>query len=116
MEVMAFKLTSGDEIIAEVTSVNRGSKLLTETSNVGTIESYTVRHPHTIQFQPVGNGQLGLALVPWTLSNPTIHELELPATAVLLPFPPSENVKRQYVSQTTGLALPPAGTASRISK
>ena len=79
----------------------------------GPVVSYTLRRPHILQMQPMGNGNVGLAFVPWTLSNPTIERLELPASAVLLTFQPSANVERQYLEQTSGLAVAPPG--SRIS-
>jgi hypothetical protein len=127
-EITSFKLLGGDEIVAEVLSVNRKAVKATKTllneseapkakkpaaKETGEILSYTVRRPHILQFQPMGNGQLGLAFVPWTLSNPTIERLEIPASAVILPFSPSANVEREYIQQTSGLALAPAG--SRIS-
>lgn len=104
-EIKSFKLVGGDEVVAEVLS--------TSEQPVGAINSYRVRRPHILQFQPMGQGQVGLAFVPWTLSNPTIEVLTIPASAVLLTFDPSANTERQYIEQTSGIALAPAG--SRIS-
>jgi hypothetical protein len=50
---------------------------------------------------------VGLALIPWTLSNPDISRLEIPASAVLLSFDPSSEVERQYLQQTSGISLSP---------
>lgn len=98
--VKSFKLISGEEIVAEVTG--QGG-MLTEGSQP---TSYTVKRPHILQFQPVGPGQLGLAFVPWTLSNPTIQSLEIPASALIIPpFDPSANVEKQYLQQTSGIQL-----------
>jgi hypothetical protein len=36
--------------------------------------------------------------------------MEIPATAVLLKYEPSDNVRRQYISQTSGIELAPPGT------
>lgn len=97
--VLSFKLVSGEEIVATVTSTKEtilGS---------GVVASYSVRRPHILQFQPMGGGQLGLAFVPWTLSNPGIDNLEIPASAVLLTFTPAGGVEKQYLQQTSGIEL-----------
>jgi len=106
-KVLAFKLLGGEEVVAELKSANRNG-VLTELGprEGGPIESYTVRRPHILRFQPVAPGQVGLAFIPWTLSNPTIDEVVIPAKAVLVTFDPSENVERQYLESTSGLALP----------
>jgi hypothetical protein len=62
----------------------------------------------------MGQGQIGLAFVPWTLSNPTIEVLDVPASAVLLMFDPSERVETQYLEQTSGISLA-TSSGSRIS-
>ena len=110
-EVLAFKMVSGEEIVAEVMRTNRDNGgLLVENINSKPIISYTVRRPHILQFQPMGGGQMGLAFVPWTLSNPGIETLEIPVSAVLLTFSPAQGVERQYIEQTSGIALAPPGS------
>ena len=101
-DVYAFKMVSGEEVIAELKST-----ITMEPS--GKPISYHVRRPHILQFQPVGPGQMGLALVPWTLADPTIENLEIPGTAILLKYPAGESTARQYLQQTSGIALAPAG-------
>lgn len=110
-EILSFKLIGGDEIVAEVVGVKRGN-VLTE-STTSPITEYMVRRPHILQFQPVAPGKVGLAFVPWTLSNPTIERMQLPASAVILTFSPSENVEKQYIEQTSGIQLATPG--QRIS-
>jgi hypothetical protein len=107
-EVKSFKINGGDEVVAEVVdtkySMDGSAKL----------KSYVVRRPHILQFQPMPNGNIGLAFIPWTLSNPTIERLELPADALVIPpFDPAPNVTKQYLEQTSGIALVTPGT--RIS-
>ena len=104
-EVKSFKMVGGDEIVAGLVSV----KEIIEGSPI----SYRLRRPHILQLQPMGQGQVGLAFVPWTLSNPTVEVIDVPASAILLSFDPSEQVERQYIQQTSGISLAPAG--SRIS-
>ena len=97
--VKSFKMNSGEEVVAEV---------LSRTLNGEAIVAYHVRRPHILQFQPVAPGQMGLALVPWTLANPEIERLEMPASAVMLEYEPSDRTARQYLQQTSGIAIPNA--------
>jgi hypothetical protein len=90
MKVQSFKLVTGEEIVARV---------LDQTDT-----HFTIEQAQVLQFQPVGNGQLGLAFVPWALSNPDV-EVKLPVTAVVTNFNASTQVEKQYVSQTSKIAL-----------
>lgn len=97
--VKSFKMVTGEEVVAEVVETKVGTSVL----------SYVLKRPHILQFQQIGQGQLGLALVPWTLSNPTIERLDVPAAAVVLSFDPSAEVERQYLQQTSGISILPPG-------
>lgn len=108
--VKSFKLVGGDEVVAEVVSENSGTLLTAEKQPV---TSYTLRRPHILQFQPMGGGQLGLAFIPWTLSNPAIERVDIPVSQIVAVFEPAERVERQYLEQTSGISIAPAG--SRIS-
>lgn len=113
-EVKAFKMLGGEEVVAEVVEYKHTNVLISgDHKSAGSLTGYVVRRPHILQFQPMGQGQLGLAFVPWTLSNPTIERLTIPKEAVLLTYDPSENVERQYIEQTSGIALAKPG--QRIS-
>ena len=104
MKIRSFKLVTGEEIVTEVLTV---AQRLAEGNGVlsGSGNCVTVRRPHVLQFQPVSPGQLGLALIPWTLSNPGIQSLEIPHSAILVEFEPQNEVERQYIEQTSGIAL-----------
>lgn len=104
--VKSFKLVGGDEIVAEVVAEKQ--------THDSSVVSYTLRRPHILQFQPMGNGNLGLAFVPWTLSNPTIERIDIPVSQVVAMFDPAERVERQYLEQTSGISLAPS-PGSRIS-
>lgn len=114
-KVLAFKLVSGEEVVAEVLEEITSESILVESKSSGEVKAYVVRRPHILRFQQVAPGQIGLAFVPWTLSNPEIERLELPASAVLLSYEPSANVERQYLEQTSGISLAKAAPAGRIS-
>lgn len=103
--VKAFKLVGGEEVVASVVDEVYENKMLTENQSKGEVKAYVVRRPHILRFQPVSPGQVGLAFVPWTLSNPTIERLTIPASAVVLVFDPSDQVEQQYIQQTTGLEI-----------
>ena len=98
-EGLSFKIVGGEEIVASVI------KTLHANGVDNTPTGWVVRRPHILRFQPVAPGQVGLAFVPWTLSNPEIDRIEIPASAVLLTFAPSDNVEKQYLEQTTRLTL-----------
>lgn len=113
MSVRSFKLVSGEEIVGDVVSTKSGNQILTESSTTyaGGVTSYSVKRPHVLQFQQMGPGQVGLAFVPWTLSNPAIDEIEIPTSAILVSFDPAPQVERQYLEQTSGIAIASAGTS-----
>ena len=104
-QVLAFKMINGDEVVATVVNktvqLNEDSSHNDNSYNVKNyiIKSYIVTKPHILKFQPIAPGQVGLTFVPWTLSNPEIVELAIPASAVILTFSPSDKVKSQYISQ-----------------
>lgn len=98
-DVVTFKLVSGEEVVASL--ICKLSPTLD--SNVA---AYRVSKPQTLQFRPFGNsGQMGLAFMPWTLSNPTLREVDIPATFVMCMVETDSEVARQYLEQTTGIAL-----------
>lgn len=93
--IKSFKLVGGDEIVAEIVRTELGTRS----------QNWVIKRPLAIKFQPMGQGQIGLALVPWTLSNPTIEELCLNEKAVIAQYEPSATVERQYLQQTSGIEL-----------
>lgn len=101
-KIMSFKTVGGEEIVAEVVrEVNNG----VFGSDVSTV-AYVLKRPHVLRFQPVAPGQLGLAFVPWTLSNPDILEITLPVKSLVAdPFEPAHRVAQQYLEQTSGIDL-----------
>jgi len=114
--ILSFKMRGGDEVVAEVIGVESGKKTLLEqefSSTLPPVTEYHIRRPHILRFMQTGPGQSGLVFIPWTLSNPTIEKMVIPASEVVLTYDPSANVEKQYIEQTSGIALAPQG--SRIS-
>ncbi len=100
-QVLAFKLLSGEEVIAEV---------LSQALNP-VVTSWNLRRPHVLRFHPVGPGQMGLAFVPLTLSNPNLETLRIEGKSLLFaPFEVSVEVEKQYLQQTSGIALAVGGS------
>ena len=103
-KIMSFKIVGGEELVAEVVrEVTNGSVL---SSTPAEVTAYVLKRPNVLRFQPVAPGQLGLAFVPWTLSNPDILEITLPAKSLIAdPFEPAHRVEQQYLEQTSGIDL-----------
>jgi hypothetical protein len=98
-KVISLKLTSGEEVVAEL------RQTVQVLAGQGPVISYRVKRPHILQFQQMGPGQLGLAFIPWTLSNPDIDEIDIPASHVISAFEPALKVEKQYLQQTSGISL-----------
>lgn len=95
-QVLVFKMMSGEEVITKVNNT---------TEMDGVILKYSVNRPHVLKFQQIAPGEVGLALVPWALSNPSIAKLDIPASSIMLVFEPDTNATKQYLEQTSGISL-----------
>lgn len=90
-------MITGEELVGDLAKTIEDS--------TGKIISYEIRKPHILQFQPMGGGKLGLAFVPWTLSNPELDTVIVPASAVIFKFSPSGNVEGQFIQQTSSIQI-----------
>jgi flagellar assembly factor FliW len=96
--IRSFKLISGEEMVANLIS--------TEEQN-DKVVAFIIESPHVMQFQHMNGGQLGLALVPWTLSNMELREkIRIPAQHVIADFETAHKVQQQFIQQTSSIALP----------
>lgn len=108
-EVLAFKFISGEEVIAEIKSKPFSTGAYAEDAK------WELRRPHILRFHPIGPGQMGLAFVPWTLSNPDLESVVVSRVNMLCdPFEISADVEKQFLQQTSGIAI--AGGGSPIIK
>lgn len=89
-------MVSGEEVVARVSS--------TKEDQSGNIISYVLDSPQVLSVQNV-QGRVGLAFIPWTLSNPDISSITVPATSVLVTFSPADMVEKQYLQETSKIAL-----------
>lgn len=116
--VKAFKLVTGEEVIAEVRDP-KVQELLQETFRITRDEvTYTLRRPNVLQFQQMAPGKFGMAMVPYTLSNPDLETVKIPASKVITVFDVADNVEKQYLQQNSGIALasPADVGASKLTK
>lgn len=91
MNVLTLKLVSGEEVVVRMNGQEDGF--------------YFVDYPQVIQVQKSSNGQLGLAFVPWMLSNPDASNVPIAISMVMSALPPSEQVEKQYITQTSKILL-----------
>ena len=91
-ELKGFKLVSGEEIVAR------------EVGFTTNPDKYHLERPRMLIPQSMGN-QLTIGMVPWVLGADGNVTVELPASAVVIPYTPHAELEREYVRQTTGLQL-----------
>lgn len=89
--VRVLKLTTGEEVIGHF-KVQSG-------------DMYELTKARQIVMQPVGPQQVGIGLLPWLASN---QDGEIPikkSQVVTMPITPPEELEKEYLQQTTGIAL-----------
>lgn len=91
MQVISLKMVSGEEVLA---------RLKYKIESNGALTHYEVESPMTLMA-----GQRGLALIPWTLSNQDLASIKIPVTHVIVAFEPDEETGKQYLQQTSKIAL-----------
>lgn len=96
MTIVSLKMISGEELITDLKSTIEDSS--------GKPLYYVVRKPHILQLQQTPKG-LGLAFVPWTLSNPDIEEMQIPVQNVMVKFTPSDKLEKQFIQETTSIQI-----------
>ena len=88
-QVVTFKMTSGEEIIAKVVSVE------TETGYIVIDEPVAIAH-----------GPQGMGLVPGLFSTDTKQPIRLNTKNINLFAQTEEAVKLKYIQATTGISVP----------
>lgn len=89
--VKAFKMISGEEVVAKVTHENT--------------ENYYVTKPLVLMATPQANGQMSIAMVPWMMTADADSELAIAKSAVGAVMSPSKQFADGYLQQTTNIAL-----------
>lgn len=104
-KVRAFKMITGEELVARVDDNNTLDLLQEEVRDIRDVVPYRLKKPHVMQIQQVAPGKFGLAMVPWTLSNPDLEVVTIHASHVVFSFDVSPSVEKQFVQQTSGIEL-----------
>ena len=95
MDVKAFKLTNGDEIIAEITD----TKFAHAVPSV-----FTIKRPLQLRAQMTPEGpQLGF--FPWAMMLPEGETCELTNRSFFICYDPVEDVKNDYIRNVTGIDI-----------
>jgi hypothetical protein len=117
--IIALKLTSGEEIIGKVKATPSASMLSAQEAFNGANnndyfnpatgfklpEIVTLSQVRGVHLQQGPDGNVGVTLIPWAISNPNADvtiNLRDAALAVLLPAPKLEDA---YVQQTSSIQL-----------
>lgn len=88
--IVAFKLTSGEEVIGTETALNN--------------TFMTVKKCRSIGMQPMGNGQQGIGMMPFALGQHD-GEISFLRSAVIAEFTPDKEFEKVYMQQTTTIKL-----------
>lgn len=94
MQVLAFKVVSGEEIIGDVQSIY-ASEL-------------TVKNPMVVSVQPAGDGRVGVGLFPYSFATRGVISFKTSAL-VTSPYYPAPEFERNYLQQSSGLDLSATG-------
>ena len=98
-DVVSFRLTSGEELLAKLTGQDDAS--------------ITVSKPVVVQMQMVGPSQAGLAFAPFmaTADEATSKFRFERSRLICDPIKPRSDISSQYVKMTTGLDIPTSPTS-----
>lgn len=84
-DIVTFKLTSGDEIVAKIKKIND-------------FQGYDVSKPHGVMMS-----QQGFGLVPWILTVDPDETINISADSVAAMAKTHKRVAQEYIKQTTGI-------------
>lgn len=87
-EIYSFKLTSGEEVVAKVMSVDGSTVMISNPVSIG----------------PTPQGKPGL--IPSMFTYDHEHNIELNSNSIAMLGQTDENIKAQYIQATTGLSVP----------
>lgn len=94
MQVLAFKVVSGEEIIGDVQTIS-DSEL-------------RVKNPMVVSVQPAGDGRVGVGLFPYSFASRGAISFKASAL-VTYPYSPAPEFERNYMQQSSGLDLSATG-------
>jgi len=105
MKVICIRLTSGEEVIAKLEEKLMGGDQFTSPGPWSPQGEVTINTVRGVTFQPVGQNQMGIAFVPWTIGNIDGSQIiNLGVSAVSI-YEPTADLERGYLEQTSGIQL-----------
>ena len=97
MKVIALKMITGEDVVARLES----TKFVGEFRET---DAYVIDKPFVLHVQHTPQG-MAMGLAPWTLANPGMSSLTVPASSVLVMYDVDAGVEQQYLQQTSGIDL-----------
>jgi hypothetical protein len=93
MAILAFKLSSGEEIIARSTQISNGN--------------YIITYPRAVRVMkdPV-SGEVGIGLVPWVISGSDGEDITLLGQSITVIITPARDMLDTYAQETSPLEVP----------
>jgi hypothetical protein len=102
-DVVGFRLTTGDEIIARVAE--------------STASHLTVTKPVVVQMAPVGQGQVGLAFAPFMVTVPEDARFRFALDSmVAAPIRARADLTAKYTEMTSGIVPAGAGALPTLGR
>jgi hypothetical protein len=90
MNVIAMKMTNGDELIGRLEAELK--------------DCYEVSHLQHTMLQQGRDGQFGLAMMPYLVTN-TDAKVQIHKSHVVCVFDPELEIEKNYLQRTSGIAL-----------
>ena len=117
--VIAIKMSSGEEILGKVKAAPQTIAISAqEAFDGGTRDDFfnpasgfkvpdvvTLSQPRVLHIQQGPQGQMGLGLVPWALSNPEADVTINLKDAALAVFLPAPKLEEAYLQQTSNIQI-----------
>lgn len=108
--LVCIRFTSGEEAIGKLSDGNIDSQFNSPSKNWVPKGTVTLNTVSGVTFQQVGKHQIAIAFVPFTIASSDKVDLTFNLdTCAITVYPPSEAVEKEYLSQTSGIALATPG-------
>ena len=110
MKILCIKLNSGEEIVGRVSNnFNTSQQFLQDGTLFEAKGKVVLEKVRVITIQPLGNNQIGVGFVPWSMGNVDgmqLFTLENCASSV---YNPSKDIEDGYIQQTSDIQIAKPG-------
>lgn len=109
-KLVCIRFTSGEEAIGKLADTDVNSQFHGDPDKWVPKGFLTLHTVSGVTFQQIGQKQIAIAFVPFTIASSDKVQLTFNLdTCAIAVYPPSEAVEREYLSQTSGIALATPG-------